>query len=84
MNRETDPQSTRRKVRDRSIVLVLVGIASLIGASLIDGTIAGVPIPLFYIFAIWALLIAGAFSLASPLQNSEENDGGLEPPDGTA
>ena len=70
-----DPGQARRKARDRSIALLLVGavllMPPLIGVSLVDGTVAGLPIPLLYVFAVWAALIAGAAVLARPLQNSE-------------
>ena len=66
---------TPRKARDRSIALVVVGIAllmpPLVGVSLVDGSIAGMPIPLVYVSVVWAALIAVAAALARPLQNSE-------------
>ena len=66
---------TRRKARDRSIALVVVGTAllmpPLVGMSLIDGSVAGIPIPLVYVSVVWAALIAAAAALARPLQNSE-------------
>ena len=43
----------------------------LIGVSLVDGKIAGMPIPLVYVSVVWAALIAMAALLARPLQNSE-------------
>ena len=66
---------TRRKARDRSIALVVVGTAllmpPLVGMSLVDGSVAGIPIPLVYVSVVWAALIAAAAALARPLQNSE-------------
>ena len=66
---------TRRKARDRSIALVVVGTAllmpPLIGVSLIDGEIAGTPIPVVYVSVVWAALIVAAAALARPLHNSE-------------
>lgn len=66
---------TPRKARDRSIALVVVGIAllmpPLIGVSRVDGSIADMPIPLVYVSVVWASLIAVAAALARPLQNSE-------------
>ena len=38
---------------------------------LIDGKLAGVPIPLLYILIVWGLLIAGGALLARPLQESD-------------
>lgn len=65
----------RRKARDRSIALVVVGTALLMpplaGVSLAGGTIAGMPTPLVYVSVVWAALIAAAAALARPLQNSE-------------
>ena len=65
----------RRKARDRSIALVVAGTALLMpplaGVSLVDGTIAGMPIPLVYVSVVWAGLIAVAAAIARPLQNSE-------------
>ena len=81
MTAPADPGQTRRKARDRSIALLLLGVVllmpPLIGVSLVDGTVAGLPIPLLYVFAVWAALIAGAAVLARPLQNSE----GSPPPE---
>ena len=66
---------TRRKVRDMSIALVVAGTAlfmpPLIGVSLVDGKVAGIPIPIVYVSVVWAALIAAAAVLARPLQNSE-------------
>ena len=66
---------TRRKARDRSIALVVVGTAllmpPLVGMALVDGSVAGIPIPLVYVSVVWAALIAAAAALARPLQNSE-------------
>ena len=79
----TDLQLSRRKVRDRSVALLLVGIAFLMppiaGFSLIDSDIGGIPIPLLYVFLIWAILIAGAAMLARPLEDSEKATSSSEP-----
>lgn len=65
----------RRKARDRSIALVVAGTAlfmpPLVGVALIDGKIAGIPIPIVYVSVVWAALIAVAAALARPLRNSE-------------
>ena len=39
--------------------------------SLVDGSVAGIPIPLVYVSIVWVALIAIAAVLARPLQNSE-------------
>ncbi len=75
-------QLARRKVRDRSIVLVLVGAVALMppvaGVSLTDGTLGGVPVPVLYVFAVWAILIAGAAALGRPLLNAEDSPSSTE------
>ena len=43
----------------------------LVGVSLVDGTIAGMPVPLVYVSVVWVGLIAVAAAIARPLQNSE-------------
>ncbi len=59
------------------MALLLVGIGVLLppiaGISLVDAKIGGVPVPLLYIFIVWALLIAGAALLARPLRDSEQS-----------
>lgn len=69
-------QVTRRKMRDRSIALVLVGIVALMppvaGMALIDGSLAGIPIPVLYVFVVWTALILGAATLAPALQEQDE------------
>ncbi len=71
----TDLHRSRRKIRDRSIALLLAGSVALLppiaGISLIDVKIAGVPTPLLYVFLVWALLITGAALLARPLRDSD-------------
>ncbi len=66
---------SQRKIRDRSIALVLAGIVALMppiaGVALIDAKLFGLPVALIYIFAVWALLIVGATMLARPLRDSD-------------
>ena len=66
------------KARDRSIALVVVGIAllmpPLVGVSLVDGSIVGVPVPLVYVFVVWVTLIAAAAALARVLRSSDTID----------
>lgn len=77
MTNSADLQLARRKVRGRSIALLLAGVAFLMppiaGISLVDRDIGGMPLPMLYLFAIWALLIIGAAALARPLRDSEES-----------
>lgn len=83
MKNNADLQLSRRKVRGRSIALLLAGFAFLMppiaGISLIDHDIGGVPVPMLYLFAIWALLIVGAFALARPLRDSEDTRSATRP-----
>lgn len=76
MNDRTNLQRSSRKTRDRSIVLVLLGTALLMppiaGVFLIDGMIAGLPIPMLYVFTVWILLIAGAAALSRALREGED------------
>lgn len=67
---------TSRRVRDRSIILLLLGLTLLVSpmASIfeIDEKVGGVPVTLIYLFAVWALLILGAAYLSRGLRRSEE------------
>ena len=78
-------QQNRRKIYDRSIALVLAGMVLLmppvVGVGLVDGEIAGIPIPLLYVFAVWMLLIAGAAALSRPLRDSEDFASAQDAPD---
>lgn len=66
---------SRRTASDRSMALVLAGTALLLppvaGIFLIDAKLAGVPLTLLYILAVWALLIAAGSALARPLRDSD-------------
>ena len=68
----------QRKPRDRSFALLIVGLVLLfppfVDISLIPIKIGGIPFALVYIFAVWALLIAGAAWIAPALQKSREAD----------
>ena len=70
-------QLSRRKVRDRSIALLLLGIVALMppmaGISVTGGEFAGIPVPVLYVFGIWLALIVGAAILARPLLDSDES-----------
>ncbi|MCW2306121.1 hypothetical protein [Rhodobium gokarnense] len=75
MSDHTEVQFLHRQTRDRAIVLVIVGVAVLmppiIGMSLIPHKIAGIPVPLLYVFSVWICLIAGAFLLARRFAESD-------------
>lgn len=70
----TDQPLRDSKVRDRALVLVLVGalllISPLAGMFQIDIKLAGVPFTLVYLFVVWAMLIAGAVALSRLLRDA--------------
>ena len=77
MSKRADQHRVRRKVRDRSLVLSACGfvlfLPPLASASLLEGALAGIPIPVIYLFSIWISLIVGAGMLsASLLADGEE------------
>lgn len=71
-----DLQLTRRKIRDRSVALLLIGTVFLmppmVRIGLIDVKFFGLPFALVYLFSVWALLVVGAALLARPLRDSEK------------
>ncbi|MEM1161521.1 MAG: hypothetical protein AAGJ28_11350 [Pseudomonadota bacterium] len=71
-----------RKTRDRSLILLFVGIALLMpplaAIAQIDAKLGGVPVTLIYLFAVWAALIAGARLLAPSLRSEDDAP---DPPD---
>ena len=76
MTDPTDLLHSRRKVRDRSMVHLLVGILLLmppvIGIAQMEGKIAGLPITFAYVFGVWGMLIVVALLLARPLAASDK------------
>lgn len=74
-----DLQRAHGKVRDRSLVLVLVGSAllspPLAGIAVIDGRLFGVPVPLLYVFVVWGVLIAGTAWLSRLLNQGGGSEG---------
>ncbi len=75
-------QLSRRKVRDRSIVLLLVGTVLLMppvaGIILTEGSIGGIPLPLLYVFVVWSALIVGAAALGRALLDTDESQSSTE------
>lgn len=61
----------RRKARDRSLALLVLGLAMslppLAGLFQLDAKLAGLPAALVYLFVLWACLIAGAAMLSRSL-----------------
>ena len=71
MTSRADQPLSQRKARDRALILPLVGFILLTppvaGIFQLDAKIAGLPFTVLYLFAVWAMLIAGAAAL-SPRQ----------------
>lgn len=62
-----------RKRRDQALILPLAGVflflSPLIGLFASGGTIAGIPLILLYILAIWVFLIVAAFRLSGRIED---------------
>ena len=75
----------RQKIRDRAMVLPLIGLALLlppiVGIFQIDLRVAGLPFTAVYLFGVWAALIAGAAVLARELRRELEAAGDPVPAD---
>lgn len=87
-------QLSGRRARDRSMAILLVGIAMVMPpfaqVVLVDASLFGLPIPLLYIFTVWAALIFGAAVMAGPLSaagtpaaSQPQGDGEPAPPSNT-
>ena len=74
--RRANLERPQRKLRDRSWVLAIVGTVVLMPPVaeifLIDGKVAGLPIPLLYVFIVWIGLIVAAAKLARPLRDGDD------------
>ena len=66
-----------RRARDRSTVLLALGIALLVspmaGIFQLSAKLGGIPVTLIYLFAVWALLILGALLLSNKLSSSDSS-----------
>jgi len=75
-NDRADEPLRHRKTRDRALILPLAGLILLTppvaGVFHLDAKIAGIPFTLVYLFAVWALLIAGAAALSRRLRDGGE------------
>lgn len=73
----SDLQLSRRKTRDKSFALIILGVVLLmppiVRTSLFEGSIFGIPYTIFYMFTVWALLILGAAALSSGLRDSDKS-----------
>lgn len=73
----SDLQLSRRKTRDKSVAILIVGIVLLmppiVRTSLFEGNILGIPYTVFYMFGVWALLILCAAIIAPRLRDSDKS-----------
>ena len=71
-----DEPLRHRKTRDRALILPLAGLILLTppvaGVFHLDAKIAGIPFTVVYLFAVWALLIAGAAALSRRLRDGDD------------
>lgn len=75
MARRADQPLRHRKARDRAVILPLVGailfLPPVAAVFRVDATVAGIPLLVLYIFAVWAGLILAAAALAPRLRESD-------------
>lgn len=73
----SDLQLSRRKTRDKSVALLIVGIVLLmppiVRTSLFEGSILGIPYTVFYMFSVWALLIISAAIISPRLRDGDKS-----------
>ncbi len=86
MRQRPDQPLRQRKARDRALILPLVGLLlftpPVAGIFEVEARVGGVPFLLVYLFAVWAVLIAGAAGLARRLRDIDAaGDAGGERPD---
>ncbi len=78
MNQRAEIQLRHRKIRDRAMVLLLVGVLLLMPpiANIfhLGEKLGGIPVTLVYPFVVWALLIVGAMLLAARLPVRDDTD----------
>ncbi len=75
-NDRADEPLRHRKTRDRALILPLAGLILLTppvaGIFHLDAKIAGIPFTVVYLFAVWALLIAGSAALSRRLRDGHD------------
>lgn len=73
----SDLQLSRRKTRDKSFALIILGVVLLmppiVRTSLFEGSVFGIPFTMFYMFVVWGGLIAGAVILSPRLRDSDKS-----------
>ena len=77
MSERSKPHNLGRKARDQSMVLLLIGTVLLMppvaGVFLLDGAVGPIPVPLFYVFTVWIVLIVGTAVLARKLRDADSS-----------
>ncbi|MCP5152624.1 MAG: hypothetical protein H6983_00570 [Ectothiorhodospiraceae bacterium] len=83
-HRRPRPPLDHRRIRDRALILPIVGLLLLMppiaGAFQIDLRLAGVPFTAVYLFVVWAALIAGAAVLTPSLSALAEEPWRVDAP----
>jgi|GEM_PF-1183614 len=78
MTGSRDPDLARRKLTDAALVLPVAGAFLLmppfIRVFVTDGTVAGIPVVVVYLFTVWFALIGLAGWLAAPLRRTMQTD----------
>ncbi|MGB0748501.1 MAG: hypothetical protein ACPGO3_07120 [Magnetospiraceae bacterium] len=73
MRDRLDAQELHRKGRDRAFVLICIGAMlftpPLAAIFFVDGHILGIPVPVFFLFLIWAVMIFCAAVLSGYLRD---------------
>jgi hypothetical protein len=90
VNGRGDPDLSGRKVREAAIVLPVAGVFLLmppvIHVFATHASVAGIPIIIVYLFAVWFALIICAWRLAGPLHSAMHSEGRgtgeTDPPEG--
>ena len=84
MRVRADEPLRHRKVRDRALILLLVGVLLLTppvaGVFQVEARVGGVPFVLVYLFAVWAALIACAAALSRRLRATDTPEAADERP----
>ena len=86
MHDRTDQPLHHRKIRDRALILPLVGLILLMppvaGGFHLEIMIAGLPFTGVYLFVVWAMLIAGAAALSRRLRDGDDSAAPVDAQDG--
>ncbi|WP_436642670.1 hypothetical protein [Microbaculum sp. FT89] len=78
MTDDRDPDLQRRRFSDAAMVLPFAGVFLLmppfIQIFVTGSTVAGIPLIVIYLFAVWFALILIAWRLAGPLRHAMQTD----------